>query len=75
MKCKKNTLEHMREKQQVYIVFVKDKLIPNSGDKKSHCVMSGSPNLSIVVQQQPLILKCLSKKTQKARNCKSPISH
>ena len=62
-------MQYARAKQQEGIVLFKDKLIPNSGNKKNHGVMSrlsSSPNLSIVIPQQPLIFNRLSQKKKKA---------
>ena len=38
-----------------------EKFLPNRSNKSSHGIMSGPPNLPIVVQQKPFILKCLHK--------------
>jgi hypothetical protein len=48
-----------------------DRFTPDSNYKISHCVMSGSSNLPIIVLQQLLVFECLPKKkaqgTQKSK--------
>jgi hypothetical protein len=49
----------------------RDRFTPDSNYKISHCVMSGSSNLPIIVLQQLLVFECLPKKkaqgTQKSK--------
>lgn len=42
---------------------MKGKLKPDSADKISHGIMSSSPNISVIVEQEPLVLKHLSDKS------------
>jgi hypothetical protein len=42
-----------------------DRFTPDSNYKISHCVMSGSSNLPVIVLQQLLVFECLPKKKKK----------
>lgn len=58
----RNNLNYTVEKTRNMHKFQSVKFIPNNGNNDGHGFMSGSPNLPVVVQQQPFVFKCLHKK-------------
>lgn len=55
------------------IAVNQESIIPNCDDKTSHHLMSGSPNLSTIIQQQPFVFKCLHKKSNIPNITQHPI--
>ena len=61
---------YQKKQKQKGMSLYQDKFKPDSNHKISHGIMSGSPNLPIIVLQQPLVFKCLQKKWQTAQSLK-----